>query len=153
MAQTASLVAVHRELLVVHHRLAEQLDLLRDVVWRRGEPGERPCFDAVDLGLDLDKFLLRARRQSGAVLFRARRAGGSAKYGGENSHRDGQESTRRLHLRILRWPAPSGANQYRTAPGGDAPKSRCYEAEPSCGAQRQVDRRIGRPRIGRQGHG
>jgi hypothetical protein len=53
VAERACLVAVYRELLVVEHQLSEQLDLLHLVVGRRGEPRQRLCLDAVDLGLHL----------------------------------------------------------------------------------------------------
>jgi hypothetical protein len=57
-------------MLVVQQQLAEQLDLLDLVIRRRGEPLERLCFDAVDLGLDLRNFFQRLRRERCADLLR-----------------------------------------------------------------------------------
>jgi hypothetical protein len=73
VAEGTSFVAIYRELLVVQHRFAEQLDLL-DLIFRRpGKPLDRPCLDAVDLGLELGNLLLRLRRERCGALHRARR--------------------------------------------------------------------------------
>ena len=63
MAEGASLVAVNRELLVVQHQLAEQLDLLNLIIRRRCKPLGSLRFNAIDLGLDLRNFLQRLRRE------------------------------------------------------------------------------------------
>jgi hypothetical protein len=47
VAESTSLVAVYRELLVVQHQLAEQLDLLDLIVRRRCKPLDRLRLDAI----------------------------------------------------------------------------------------------------------
>ena len=63
MAESTSFIAVYRELLVIQHQLAEQLDLLDLIIRRRGQPLDRLRLDAIDLGLDLRDFLQRLRRE------------------------------------------------------------------------------------------
>ena len=63
VAEGASLVAVYRELLVVQHQLAEQLDLLDLIIRRCSKPLGGLRFNAVDLGLDLRNLLQRLRRE------------------------------------------------------------------------------------------
>src|SRR5579863_5841465 len=53
MAKSTSFVAVHRELLVVKHCFAKQLDLLNLIVRRLGEPSHGFRLESVDFGLDL----------------------------------------------------------------------------------------------------
>jgi hypothetical protein len=62
MAEGASLVVVNRQILVIQHQLAEQLDLLDLVDRRRRKPLDCLCFDAVNLGLDLRNLLERLGR-------------------------------------------------------------------------------------------
>ncbi|HEY2530221.1 MAG TPA: hypothetical protein VGJ20_20175 [Xanthobacteraceae bacterium] len=57
MAKGARFVTVYRELLVVQHCLAKQLDLLDLIVWRRNKSGGCLHLDGVDLGLDLRNVL------------------------------------------------------------------------------------------------
>jgi len=57
VAEGTSLVAVYRELFVVQHQLAEQLDLLNLIIRRRCKPLDGLRFNAVDLGLDLRNLL------------------------------------------------------------------------------------------------
>jgi len=56
VTESTSFIAIHRQLLVIQHQFAEQLDLLDLVVWWRSQPLERLCLDTVDLGLDLRNF-------------------------------------------------------------------------------------------------
>jgi hypothetical protein len=86
MAESTSLVAVHRELLVVQHQLPEQLDLLDLIVRRRSQPLDCLCLDAVNLGLDLRGFLQRLRREPCAGLLRTRRI--YAQRGGDQGRRN-----------------------------------------------------------------
>src|SRR5207302_2504107 len=72
VAEGTSLVAVYRELLVMQHHLAEQLDLLDLVVRRRRQPFERLRLDAVNLGLDLRDLLQRLGRERCTGFLRAR---------------------------------------------------------------------------------
>jgi hypothetical protein len=55
-AESTSFIAIHRQMLVVQHQFAEQLDLLDLVIWWRSQPLERLCLDTVDLGLELRNF-------------------------------------------------------------------------------------------------
>src|SRR5580704_4149679 len=73
MAESARFITVHRELLVIQHYLAEQLDLLDLIIRRCGQPLACLCLDAIDLGLDLRDFLQHFRRQRCSRLFRSKR--------------------------------------------------------------------------------
>ena len=53
VAEGACFVTIHRELLVIEHRLAKQLDLLDLIVWRSRQAFQRLRFDAIDLGFNL----------------------------------------------------------------------------------------------------
>jgi len=57
VAEGTSLIAVHRQLLVIEHRFAKQLDQLHLVIGRRGQPLEGLCLDTIDLHLDVCNFL------------------------------------------------------------------------------------------------
>src|ERR1700682_1963403 len=83
VAERAGLVAVHRELLVVQHQLAESLDLLDLIVWGLGQTFDRARLDAVDLGLDLRDLLQHAGRERRAAVLRA----GRIRDHGERDHR------------------------------------------------------------------
>jgi hypothetical protein len=48
MAKSAGVVVVYRELFVVQHGFAEELDLLHLIVWRGGEPTDCLCLDTID---------------------------------------------------------------------------------------------------------
>jgi hypothetical protein len=73
MAESTRFIAIHRELLVIQHHLAEQLDLLDLIIRRHGQPLACLSLDAVDLGLDLRDFLQHFRRQRCSGLFRSER--------------------------------------------------------------------------------
>jgi hypothetical protein len=53
---------------VIQQYLAEELDLLDLITRRCGQPLERLCLDAVDLGLNLRNFLQRFRSQGSIDL-------------------------------------------------------------------------------------
>ena len=93
VAERTSLIAVYREVLVIQHQLAEQLDLLDLVIWRGGKPLERLCLDALDLGLNLRNFFqcLRCERCN---LFGTDRAG--AQDGGNGNRRQHHPSHRSI---------------------------------------------------------
>jgi len=94
--ESTSLVAVHRELLVVQHELTEQLDLLNLVVRRRGQPFDRLRLDPVNLGLDLRDFLQSLRREHCAGLLRAPRI--CAQHGSDHGRRNRQKRVLCLHF-------------------------------------------------------
>jgi hypothetical protein len=96
MAEHTSLVAVHRELLVIEDQLAEQLDLLDLVVRRHGQALERLRLDAVDLGLDLGNLLQRLGREHCVGLLRARRI--RAQRGRDHGRRNRQKRVLCLHF-------------------------------------------------------
>ena len=56
-AESTGFIAAHRELLVIEHRFAKQLDLLHLVIGRCCRPREGLCLDAIDLRLHLPDFL------------------------------------------------------------------------------------------------
>ena len=70
MAERTGLIAIHREMLVIEHRFAKQLDLLHLVIRRCGQPLESFCLDAIDIGLDLCNFLQGSGRKRYACLLR-----------------------------------------------------------------------------------
>ena len=96
VAEGASLVAVNRELLVVQHQLAEQLDLLNLIIRRRCKPLGGLRFNAVDLGLDLRNLPQRLRRERWAGLLRIRRT--RAQHGDEDGRCDRQKRALCLHF-------------------------------------------------------
>jgi hypothetical protein len=74
VAECAGLVPIHRELLIVEHQLADQLQLLDLIVRRRRQARQRLRLDAIDFGFDLVD-LLQSRRRERGRLVRARRVG------------------------------------------------------------------------------
>ena len=70
VTESASFVAIHRQMLVIQHQLAEQLDLLDLVIWWRSQPLERLRLDTVDRGLDLRNFRQGLGRKRCAGLLR-----------------------------------------------------------------------------------
>jgi hypothetical protein len=70
MAERTGLIAIHREMLVIEHHFAKQLDLLHLIIRRCGQPLESFCLDAIDLGLDLGNFLQGSGRKRYACLLR-----------------------------------------------------------------------------------
>jgi hypothetical protein len=102
VTERACLVAVYRELLVVQHQLAEQLDLLDLIIRRLGKPLDRPRLDAVYLGLELRNLLQRRGRQRCAALRRGWRV--CAHGGGNEGRRNRQNRARCLaHGWISTW--------------------------------------------------
>src|SRR6202035_5173456 len=73
MAESTRFITIHRELLVIQHHLAEQLDLLDLIIRPHGQPLACLCLDAVDLGFDLRDFLQHFGRQRCSGLFRGKR--------------------------------------------------------------------------------
>jgi hypothetical protein len=69
VAKCAGLVAVHRELFVIQHGLAKQLDLLDLVGWRHSQSAERLRLNAINLGFDLRDFLQYFGREQSAGRF------------------------------------------------------------------------------------
>jgi hypothetical protein len=63
MTKGAGLIAVHRKLPVVVHRLAEQLELLHPVVGRIWQAFQCCCVDTIDFRRDPTHLLQRLRRQ------------------------------------------------------------------------------------------
>jgi hypothetical protein len=70
VAERTGLIAVHRELIVIEHCFAKQLDLLHLVAAWCGQPLEGLRLDAIDLGLDLCNFLQGSGRKRYARLLR-----------------------------------------------------------------------------------
>jgi hypothetical protein len=97
VAESASLVAVHRQLLIVKHQLAEQLDLLDLIVRRRRQALDRLRLNAIDLGLDLRNFLQCLGRKYRAAFLRARQT--RAQGGRENGCCDQSKRGLSLHVR------------------------------------------------------
>ena len=85
MAESTSLVAVHREILVVEHQLAEQLDLLNLVIRRRREPLQCLRLDTVDFGFHLSDFRESGSRQRRVALIRLGHIGSHSDNNGAES--------------------------------------------------------------------
>jgi hypothetical protein len=81
VAKSARFVAVHRELFVVQHGFAEQLDLLDLIVRQGGEPIDRLRLDAIDLGFDLRDLCeyLRCQCRAGGLHIDSASASGDEK--------------------------------------------------------------------------